>query len=181
MGVCYPVDRKERTAEELAEQLVDPEAARDRRQRAGQQDDAPKAQQVRRLASLARPKQAVLARLKQEAARRDPARQRPLAVLLDGALGLWSLVGKCFKDWENVTFVLDILHVVGYLWVAANALFREGSREGKQWVQAKLTQILRGRVGAVIGGLKQTLTKRKLKPAKRSRASSASSITIGAG
>ena len=167
MGVCYTVDRKARTAEELAERLADPEAARERRQRAGAKDDAPKAQNVRRLASLTQPKREVLESLKQEAARRDPVRQRRLAVLLDGALGLWSLVGKCFQDWEKVTFVLDIIHVVGYLWTAANALFREGSAEGKQWVQAKLPQILRGRVGAVIGGLKQTLTKRKLKPTQQ--------------
>jgi hypothetical protein len=66
-----------------------------------------------------------------------------------------------------VTFVLDLMHVVGYLWVAANALFREGSEEGHQWVQVKLTQILRGRVGYVIGSLKQTLAKRKLKSSSR--------------
>jgi hypothetical protein len=167
VGVCYTVNRKTRSAEELAERLVDPEAARDRRQRAGQKDDAPKAQHVRRLASLARPKQTVLESLIDDATRRDPARQRPLAVLLDGALGLWSLVSKGFQGWANVTFVLDLLHVVGYLWIAANALFREGSEEGKQWVQAKLTQILRGRVGYVIGSLKQSLAKRKLRPSSR--------------
>jgi hypothetical protein len=167
VGVCYTVNRKERTAEELAERLIDPEAARERRKRAGQKDDAPKAQHVRRLASLVRPKQEVLESIMDDAARRDPARQRPLAVLLDGALGLWSLVRKGFQGWANVTFVLDLLHVVGYLWVAANALFREGSEEGKQWVQEKLTQILRGRVGYVIGSLKQTLAKRKLRPSSR--------------
>jgi hypothetical protein len=167
VGVCYTVNRKARSAEELAERLVDPEAARARRKREGKKDDAPQAQNVRRLASLARPKQTVLESLIHEAARRDPARQRPLAVLLDGALGLWSLVTKGFQGWENVTFVLDIIHVVGYLWVAANALCREGSEEGKQWVQAKLTQILRGRVGYVIGSLKQTLAKRKLTPSRR--------------
>jgi hypothetical protein len=167
VGVCYTVERKERTAEELAEWLVDPDAARERRQRAGKKDDSPRAQNVRRLASLARPKPAVLEHLKQDAARRDPERQRPLAVLLDGALGLWSLVRKGFQDWENVTFVLDIMPVVGYVWTAANPLFREGSAEAKPWVQDKLTQILRGRVGSVIGSLKQSLAKRKLKQSSR--------------
>jgi hypothetical protein len=167
VGVSYTVDRKERSAEELAELLVDPEAARERRKGAGQKDDLPKAQHVRRRASLARPKQEVLESIRQDAARRDPERQRPLAVLLDGALGLWGLVSKCFQGWENVTFVLDIMHVVGSLGVAANALLREGSEEGHQWVQVKLTQILRGRVGYVIGSLKQTLAKRKLKPSSR--------------
>ena len=167
VGVCYTVARKERTAEELAEQLVDPDAARARRQRAGHKDDAPKAQNVRRRASLARPKPEVLEDIIPDAARRDPGRRRPLVVLLDGALGLWSLVSQGFQGWQNVTFVLDLMHGVGYLGVAANALFRDGSEEGQQWVQAKLTQILRGRVGYVIGSLKQTLAKRKLKPSRR--------------
>jgi hypothetical protein len=81
---------------------------------------------------------------------------------------LWSdLVTKGFQDWENVTFILDIVPVVGYWWTAAHALCREGAEEGKQWVQAKLTPILRGRVGSVLGSLKQTLAKRKLKRARR--------------
>ena len=146
---------------------MDPDAARARRQRAGHKDDAPKAQNVRRRASLARPKPEVLEDIIPDAARRDPGRRRPLVVLLDGALGLWSLVRKGFQGWQNVTFVLDLMHGVGYLGVAANALFRDGSEEGQQWVQAKLTQILRGRVGYVIGSLKQTLAKRKLKPSRR--------------
>ena len=167
VGVSYTVDRKARSAQELAELLVDPEAARERRKRAGKKDDSPKAHQVRRLASLARTKPEVVESILHDMARRDPERRRPLVVLLDGALGLWSLVTKCFKGWENVTFVLDILHVVGYLWVAANTLFREGSEEGKRWVQDKLTQILRGRVGYVIGSRKQTLAKRRLKKSSR--------------
>jgi hypothetical protein len=129
--------------------------------------EAPKAQTVRRLASLARPKQTVLESMIAAAARRDPERRRPLAVLLDGALGLWSLVSKGVQGWDNVTFVRDLMQVVGYLWVAANALLREGSAEGNPWVQEKLTRILHGRVGYVIGSLNQTLAKRKLNPSSR--------------
>jgi hypothetical protein len=74
---------------------------------------------------------------------------------------------KLFKPWKRVTFVLDIMHVVGYLWSAANALFAEGSKAGKRWVQEKLTEILRGRVGYVIGGLRQILTKQRLRTSGR--------------
>jgi hypothetical protein len=55
------------------------------------------------------------------------------------------------------------MHVVGYLWSAANTLFGEGAKAGNRWVQAKLAEILRGRVGYVIGGLRQILTKRTLR------------------
>ena len=105
--------------------------------------------------------------IKADAERRDPQHRKPLVVLLDGALGLWSLATKLFKPWKRVTCVLDIMHVVGYLWSAANALFREESKAGKHWVQQKLTEILRGRVGYVIGGLRQILTKRTLRKSVR--------------
>src|SRR5262249_57386819 len=74
-------------------------------------------------------------------------------VRLDGALGRWPLATKGFKAWKRVTFVLDIMPVVGDLWSAANARCGEASTAGKPWVQQKLTAILRGRVGDVIGGL----------------------------
>ena len=167
VGVSYTVDPKPRSPEALAELLVEPEAARARRQREHVTDDAPRAQQVRRVASLVRTKQAVMERIKADAERRDPQHRKPLVVLLDGALGLWNLATKLFKKWKRVTFVLDIMHVVGYLWSAANALFGEQSKAGKHWVQQKLTEILRGRVGYVIGSLRQILTKRQLRKSAR--------------
>jgi hypothetical protein len=167
VGVCYTVDAKPRSPEALAELLVDPEAAHARQQRAGTADEVPRAHQVRRVASLVRTKQAVMELIKADAERRDPQHRQPLVVLLDGALCLWNLAPKLFKPWKRVTYVLDIIHVVSYLWTAANALFPEGSRGGKPWVQAKLTAILSGRVGYVIGGLRQLLTKRRLRKSVR--------------
>jgi hypothetical protein len=167
VGVSYTVDPKPRGPEALAELLVDPEAARARRPRDYVTDDAPRAQQVRRVASLGRTKLQVMALIKADAERRDPQHRKPLVILLDGALGLWRLAPQLFKPWKRVTCVLDILHVVGYLWSAANALFGEQSKAGKRWVQQKLTAILRGRVGYVIGGLRQILTKQRLRKSVR--------------
>src|SRR5262245_33371443 len=162
VGVSYTVDPKPRAPEALAALLVDPEAARARRQRAGTRDEAPRAQQVRRVASLVRTKPEVMKLIKADAERRDPQHRKPLVILLDGALGLWRLAPQLFTPWKRVTCVLDIMHVVGSLWAAANALFGEASKAGQHWVQHKLTEILRGRVGYVIGGLRQIFTKQRL-------------------
>ena len=167
VGVSYTVAPKPRSPEALAELLVEPEAARARRRRADTRDDTPRAQQVRRVASLVRTKQEVMELVKADAERRDPQHRKPLVVLLDGALGLWRLATKLFEEWRHVTFVLDIMHVVGYLWSAANALFGEQSKAGKHWLQQKLTEILRGRVGYVIGGLRQILTKQRRRQSVR--------------
>jgi len=66
-----------------------------------------------------------------------------------------------------VTFVLDIMPVVGYLWAAANAWCGERSKDGRRWVQAQRTELLPREVGDVIGGLRQILTKRGLRKSVR--------------
>jgi hypothetical protein len=167
VGVRDTVEAKPRSPAALAELLVDPEAARARRQRADTRDEAPRAQQVRRLASLGRTKPQVMERINADAERRDPQPRTPLVVRRDGALGVWNLATKLFNAWRRRTFVLDIMHVVGYLWGAANALCGEEAQDGTRWVQAKLAEILRGRVGYVIGGLRQILTKRRLQKSVR--------------
>jgi hypothetical protein len=81
-----------------------------------------------------------------------------LVVRLDGALGLWHLATQLFTPWTRVMCVVDIRHVMSDLWSAANARFGEASQARQPWVQPKLTAMLRGRVGDVIGGLRHILT-----------------------
>ncbi len=79
---------------------------------------------------------------------------------------MWNLVAETFSGTDYVG-VPDIIHVVEYLWVAGNALYGEKDPETVKWVYKKLLSILQGNVGRVIGGLKQSLTKRKLSKNKR--------------
>lgn len=167
VGVCYTVERKGRSAEDLAEYLVRPDRARDRWEAEGTDGEQPRAENVRRMASLINSKEEVMECIKADAQRRDPDHKLHLVLLLDGALKLWSLVRWRFRVWKRITYVLDIIHVVGYLWLAANALFSPDSDEGRDWVQDKLTELLRGRVGYVIGALKLIRAKRKLSKSKR--------------
>ena len=167
VGVSDPVDPTPRAPEARAELLGDPEAARARRAGDHATDDAPRAPQGRRVASLGRTKRAVMARIKAAAERRDPQHRKPVVILRDGALGLGRLAPQLFQPWKRVPGVLDLLHVVGSLWRAANARFGAQSRAGKRWVPQKLTESLRGRGGDVIGGLRQILTKRTLRKSAR--------------
>jgi hypothetical protein len=167
VGVSSTVDPKPRSPEALAALLVDPEAARARRPGEHVTDDVPRAPQVRRVASLGRTKPQVMALIKADAERRDPQHRQPVVLRLDGALGLGRLAPQLFKPWQRVTCVLDILHVVGDLWSAANALCGEPSTAGQRWVPQQLTAMLRGRVGYVIGGLRHILTKQRLRKSVR--------------
>jgi len=52
-----------------------------------------------------------------------------------------------------------MFHVLEYLWRAAHVFHREGSAEAESFVQARLKMLLEGKVGYLIGGLRQMLSK----------------------
>ncbi len=85
---------------------------------------------------------------------------------MDGALCLWNAVVLALTG-INWTGILDIIHVIEYLWKVGNILHGEKTPQAEKWVYAHLLAILQGRVGRVIGGLKQVLTKRKLTDSQR--------------
>ncbi len=169
VGVSYTTDPKVRTAEEVAENLIYPEEARKKREakkKAGIKEPEIRAKNIRRLASLERPKREVMEEIISDARNRDPDNKRPWVVVMDGALCLWTVLTSLLVGVKWVG-ILDIIHVTEYLWKVGNALHGEKTPEGKKWVYKYLLAILQGRVGRVLGGLKQILSKRKLKTSQR--------------
>jgi len=160
VGVSYTIDPKARTPEEVAENLVYPEEARKKRETVKSLQI--RARNIRRIASLERPKQQVMEEIISDAKGRDPDNQRPLVAVMDGALCLWTLLTSSLLGVKWVG-ILDIIHVAEYLWKVGNALHGEKTPEAKKWVYGHLLAILQGRVGRVIGGLKQIMSKRKLR------------------
>jgi len=62
--------------------------------------------------------------------------------------------------------ILDIWHVTEYLYDLAHCFYRDGSKEGKAFVETYLRKLLEGKVNHVIGGIRQMATKRNLPPSK---------------
>jgi hypothetical protein len=62
-----------------------------------------------------------------------------------------------------VVLVLDLLHVLEYLWKAAYVFHEEGSTEARDWVRERALRILKGAVSQVVKGLRQSVTKRGLR------------------
>jgi hypothetical protein len=161
VGVSYTVDPKVRTPIEVVENLVYPEKAKEKRDALKQQGTCPvRALNPRRMASLERSKEDVMMEIIEDAKVRNPDNQRPLVAVMDGALCLWSLLTSSLLGVKWVG-ILDIIHVAEYLWKVGNALYGENTQEGRKWVYDHLLAVLQGRVGRVIGGLKQVLCKRK--------------------
>jgi hypothetical protein len=98
---------------------------------------------------------------------RDPTTQKPVIVLIDGDPSLEAAVKRALKQQgmedRADAFILDFIHVSEYIWDVATALHGEKGNARVKWVERKLTALLEGKVGRVIGGLRQILTKNKLK------------------
>lgn len=104
-----------------------------------------------------------IADLFDEAERRDPAHARTWVVLLDGADEQRRLVEReAERRGVRVTIVMDLLHVLHYLWEAATALHAgdEGAAEG--CVRRYVGKVLRRPMADVAAGLRQSATLREL-------------------
>ena len=103
--------------------------------------------------------------------KRDPDGNKPIVVLIDGDPGLEKaidrvLVNNNMKERVDVK-ILDIVHVCEYVWEVGTAIYGEKNPKRREWVREKLLDILNGKVGYVIGALKQikhknTFSKTKL-------------------
>ena len=105
----------------------------------------------------------LFAHLAEQQQRRDPAEGKPAVCLLDGERALWEMYREFFP---GAVGILDIFHVLERLWSAAYCFHPEKGRAAEAFVRARLRMLLEGKVGYVIVGLRQMLTKHGLRGSK---------------
>jgi hypothetical protein len=119
-------------------------------------------------ASVRKAPRAVIAEMFDEARGRDPEGQRPWVVLVDGQEHQLRLIRQEVKRRRvAVTLILDLFHVLEYLWAAAFALYAEGSAEAERWVRTQLHALLRGRASYVAAAMRRSATMQALASSKR--------------
>lgn len=131
----------------------------------------PRPENKRVWASLSKEKAEVFHEMADEGQQRASG-LKTAAFLCDGANILQDLAKKILKpqfEETGITFViiLDLLHVLGYLWKAAFAFFSEGDRQAEVWVGKYLHMILEGKASVVAGVLRRMATQRNLQGLKR--------------
>lgn len=94
----------------------------------------------------------------------DPTQQRQVLLLFDGERALWRAMERMLV--RPYVVALDLWHVQTYLWTAAG-VFHTPTAGRQAFVTARLRVRLTGKVGALIGGLKQRATKHQLTGEKR--------------
>jgi hypothetical protein len=76
-----------------------------------------------------------------------------LVVLMDGQESLWSEL-ECYIGQAEMIPILDIIHVLSYLWEAAG-LFEKNEQARKAFTRERCLRVLKGDVQAVIKGLRR--------------------------
>jgi len=157
VGAVYTIDPFVRTADDVVDEVT--------RQKAAVRRPQPVQKRVR--AELLVGKVALFLWLADEVLRRNPDGKKLVIFLSDGERALHERQGEYLP--EGVICILDLFHVLEYLWKAAWCFFDEATqkREAHQWVTERLRRLLEGKVGTVIGGMRQMMTKRGLKGTKR--------------
>jgi hypothetical protein len=162
VGGAYTIEPFVRTAEDVVDEVL----------RKARQSDRPEPCHKQLRAELTRPidgvevngKERIFEWLAEEVELRNPNRDKPVVCVMDGERALW----KNLTRWVvGVVCILDLFHVLERLWQAAHCFHAEGSEGAAAFVTDRLTRLLRGEVGYVIGGLRQMATKQRLSGSRR--------------
>jgi hypothetical protein len=119
-------------------------------------------------ASLQKPMKEVLETTFAEALRRDPERQAEWVVLVDGdATQIASIEQAAKAHGVSVVMILDIIHVLEYLWKAAKVRFAPDDPQGATWVAEQIERLLHGQVRPMVRSLRRWATVPGLSPKQR--------------
>ncbi len=106
-----------------------------------------------------------------DALSRDPGRERKWVVLVDGNKDhIKHVRAAARRHGVEVTIVIDVIHVLEYLWAAAPVFHEEGTPELEAWVTERLLWLLCGEAGQVAAAIRRSATKRGLCPEQRKAA-----------
>jgi hypothetical protein len=116
------------------------------------EDKRPRPTSKRVWASVEHSPQRVIDDAFDEAFRRDPELRRRWVVLVDGNRDQLRRIKRAAQRiGVEIRIVLDIVHVLEYLWHAAYAFVAAGTGEAETWVENRLHALLTGHSGAALG------------------------------
>jgi hypothetical protein len=154
VGAVYTIDPFVRTPEAILDEV--------QRQAAAAKRPVPYHKRVQ--AELLDDKASLFASVAHQVHQRQLADPKKVLFLSDGERVLRKLRQRYLPEAIDI---LDLWHVMEYLWDGAHVFHPEGSAQAEAWVTQRLQMLLEGKVGYVIGGFKQMLTKHALKGSRK--------------
>lgn len=130
--------------------------------------ERPRPEHRRVWASMEKAPAEVIDQMFQEALARDPLKKKAWVVLVDGNLVQLALVKQTAKKYGvQVTIVVDLIHVLEYLWKASYDLLGKDDPGTEPWVTERLLEILRGHSSDVAAGMRRSATLKHLPSKER--------------
>jgi len=128
----------------------------------------PRPEAKRVWASVKHPPEVIIKQAFEEAQRRDPKHTKEWIALVDGNQTQLDFLRLAARDYGvELVIILDLIHVLEYLWKAAWAFHSPGDRAAESWVGERLAGILRGRSSLVAAGIRRSATLRGLSETER--------------
>jgi hypothetical protein len=158
VGAVYSIKPFVRKAEDIIDEVLRDEKAEQRPEPQHKNVWAEMTRQVEGQPPVTA-KEGLFCHLTDELAARNLGHDRPVVCLMDGERALWEAQAVYFPE---AVGILDLFHVLERLWAVAHRFHTEGSDEAKGFVEQRLRDLLQGRVGCVIGGLRRRLKAGKL-------------------
>jgi hypothetical protein len=132
---------------------------------------APKASAKWVTASVVDDAATVIATIFDEAERRDPSHARRWVALVDGNNHQIDRIKAEAKNrGADVTIVVDVIHVLEYLWAAVWCFFAEGDLAAQAWVRDRALAVLAGYAREVATGIRRRATTAGLNKQQRIKA-----------
>lgn len=159
VGAVYAIEPHVRTAGDILGELQSLTTE------AEDEGDAPCSRRPRPInkrvfASVARPCSTVIDEGFRDALARDPKRERRWVVLVDGNSDQIAAVRRAAKRvGVKVQIVVDLIHLIEYLWPAAYCFHKPGSDEARAWVVERVRALLDGAdPSQVAAGMRRSAT-----------------------
>ena len=132
---------------------------------------APKASGKWVTASVAEDAAQVVRRVFEEAGRRDPHHRRRWVALVDGNNHqIDRIQAEASQRNVKVVIVIDLIHVLEYIWASAWCFFAEADPAAEAWVREKTLAVLEGNARQVAAGIRRRASTAHLTKAKRKSA-----------
>lgn len=128
----------------------------------------PRPERKRVWASLEKEPEEVIREAFAEARHRDPTGEKTWVALVDGNWDQIRILKKIArKNGLHLTIIVDLIHVIEYLWKAGRVFHPVSGPELESWVEHRLLEILKGKAGPMAGGMRRSATLQGFSPEVR--------------
>jgi len=148
LGVVYDAEPAPRRAHDV---ICVPAASAEGRSGQRGRRVGPKAQAKWLTGSVTADSEQVIAAVFDQAEQRDPSHRRTWVILVDGARHQLDLVrAEAARRGVTVHILIDLIHVMEYVWKAAWCFYADGDPHAEAWVATHAISILSGHTAQTI-------------------------------